>query len=143
MESQHMTQQEFANYVGMSAAALSSIFNERTKPTLNTVEAIKNKIPGISLNWLMFGVGDMYDSESNVIPSVNSDTKEQLLDFNEDDISEPEEVSGSINVLGVQRAPVGATSTEVKYYDKQPLRKITEIRVFFDDQTYESFVPKN
>jgi len=60
MESQHMTQQTFAQFIGMSPALLSSIFNERTKPTINIVEAIKNKIPRISTDWLMFGVGDMY-----------------------------------------------------------------------------------
>jgi hypothetical protein len=29
----------------------------------------------------------------------------------------------------------------VKYIDK-PQRNITEIRIFFDDQTWETFVPK-
>jgi hypothetical protein len=28
----------------------------------------------------------------------------------------------------------------MKNYDKQP-RRVTEIRVFYDDQTWESFVP--
>ncbi len=55
MESQHMTQQTFAQSIGMSPASLSSIFNGRTKPTINIVEAIKNKIPKISTDWLMFG----------------------------------------------------------------------------------------
>lgn len=44
MESQHMTQQDFADYIGISSASLSSIFTGRTKPTLNTVEAIKENI---------------------------------------------------------------------------------------------------
>ena len=57
MESQHMTQTTFASFIGMAPASLSSIFNERTRPTLNTVEAIKSKIPAISLDWLMFGKG--------------------------------------------------------------------------------------
>ena len=43
MEAQHMTQQTFANFIGINAASLSSIFNERTRPTLNIVEAIKSK----------------------------------------------------------------------------------------------------
>ena len=55
MESQHMTQQTFADFIGISSASLSSIFNGRTKPTLNTVEAIKGKFPTISLDWLMYG----------------------------------------------------------------------------------------
>ncbi|MFW5557571.1 MAG: helix-turn-helix domain-containing protein, partial [Prevotella sp.] len=37
MENQHQTQKVFANFIGMSEGALSSIFNGRTKPTLNIV----------------------------------------------------------------------------------------------------------
>ena len=40
MESQHMTQQTFAQFIQISPASLSSIFNDRTKPTLAIVEAI-------------------------------------------------------------------------------------------------------
>ena len=43
MESQHMTQQVFAEFIGVGAATLSSIFNDRTRPTLNIVEAIKKE----------------------------------------------------------------------------------------------------
>src|SRR3712207_7207160 len=60
MEGSHMNQQTFAQFIGMSSASLSSIFTGRTKPTLNIVEAIKNKIPDISTDWLMFGNGEMY-----------------------------------------------------------------------------------
>ena len=57
MESQHMTQQVFADFIGLAPATLSSIYNERTRPTLSVVEAIKKKIPNISTDWLMFGSG--------------------------------------------------------------------------------------
>ena len=60
MESLHKSQQDFAQFIEMSPASLSSIFNGRTKPTLTIVEAIKKKIPDISVEWLLFGVGDMY-----------------------------------------------------------------------------------
>ena len=63
MESQHMTQQTFAQFIQMSPASLSSIFNGRTKPTLTIVEAIKQKIPALSTDWLMFGRGPMYTDE--------------------------------------------------------------------------------
>ena len=59
MESQKMTQQEFADYIGLAPATLSSIFNGRTRPTLNVVEALKKKIPNINIEWLMFGSGEM------------------------------------------------------------------------------------
>ena len=70
MESQKMTQQEFADYIGLAPATLSSIFNGRTRPTLNVVEALKKKIPNISIDWLMFGSGDMFvSSQSDFLES--------------------------------------------------------------------------
>ena len=76
MEEQHMSQQVFADFIGLSPATLSSIFNGRTRPTLNIVEAIKNKIPTISTDWLLMGVGDMYISPSTG-DSTSSDTSQQ------------------------------------------------------------------
>ena len=45
MEDQHMTQQVFADFLQQSPATLSSIFNGRTRPTLQVVDAIKEFIP--------------------------------------------------------------------------------------------------
>ena len=71
MESQHMTQQVFADFIGLAPATLSSIYNERTRPTLSVVEAIKKKIPNISTDWLMFGSGEMYVSSPTLDDSLN------------------------------------------------------------------------
>lgn len=146
MESQHMTQQTFADFIGISSASLSSIFNERTRPTLATVEAIRKKFPTISLDWIMYGTGPMFkddvkfvDSSSGSSSSVNI---EPQLAF-DSHVSSPTRSSGLAggNQVGVQSTPNNPYRTEVKYVDK-PQRQITEIRVYFDDLTYESFVPK-
>ena len=62
MEDKHMTQQVFADFLQQSPATLSSIFNGRTRPTLNIIDSIKTKIPDISIEWLLYGTGDMYIS---------------------------------------------------------------------------------
>ena len=83
MESKHMTQQVFAQFLEMSPASLSSIYNDRTKPTLNIVEAIKKKIPNINTDWLMFGSGDMYVAASTPISTpqeVSKPTENGLFD---------------------------------------------------------------
>lgn len=144
MESQHMTQQTFAQFIQISPASLSSIFNGRTRPTLNMVEAIKNKIPNLSTDWLMFGKEPMYlDSQTSTPTYQNVETKpisQQFLDF--DVPSAPQNVdSEPLFQQGVQNTPIKKTETVVKYVDK-PQRQITEIRIFYDDQTWETFVPK-
>ena len=79
MESQHMTQQSFAAYIDISAASLSNIFGGRTKPTLNTVEAIQKKFPTINLAWLMFGQGEMFQNEaSEVAPTLIEQNGDQV-----------------------------------------------------------------
>ena len=37
--------------------------------------------------------------------------------------------------------PSGLPQNQVKYIDR-PQRKITEMRIFYDDQTWETFTPK-
>lgn len=146
-----MTQQVFAQFIEMSPASLSSIFNGRTKPTLNIIEAIKKKIPDISTDWLMFGSGPMYlDSERALQPSSETSASVSKPVISNDLFSSsplPPTVQAAEIVTQPVSIPNSVKSThlsslreETKIIDK-PQRRVTEIRVFYDDQTWESFVP--
>lgn len=144
MDSLHMGQQHFAKFIGISPASLSSIFNGRTKPTINIVEGIKAKIPNISTEWLVFGSGEMYvDNEgaSSTITEVpNNKISEPMLSFSD---PSPISIESHSAVRSVERLPQNPSKdlfSEVNKVDKKE-RKITEIRVFFDDNTWESFSP--
>lgn len=141
MESQHLSQQSFADVLQISPASLSSIFNDRTKPTLNHVDAIRKKFPLINLDWLLYGNEPMFiNSESDAsTPTVSSPGLEPMLDFGAPAAPSPvaEHIEASTQPV-VHRKPETA---EVKYIDK-PQRQIAEIRIFYDDQTWETFVPK-
>lgn len=177
MEAQHLTQQSFSQLLGISPAQLCGIFKDRTKPTLNIVDAIHQKFPQISLSWLLYGVEPMYvNSEASQEHSpTNSDTAEPThssieglaLDFADgqlgDGVDVPNGASTSPTIYnnrsiinskisqgslfdssqthGVNTTQKIRTQENVKYIDKQQ-RKITEIRIFYDDQTWETFVPK-
>lgn len=148
MEDQHMTQQVFADFLQQSPATLSSIFNGRTRPTLQVIDAIKSKIPDISIEWLLYGTGDMYIShpqgtEESVLGGQMMG-QEQTLNFDSPLPNVTNHQQNGSSIVGFQQ---GVKSThpeiireEVKIVDKQP-RKVTEIRVYYDDQTYETFVP--
>ena len=148
MDAQQMSQQAFAAFIDMSAATLSSIFNGRTKPTLAIVEAIKTKIPNINTDWLMFGSGTMYKSSSEapaVSPSSTSSKTEPMLDFGFDEGSSTGKESKSEpqvkqEIKGVNNTPREMPKTEIKFVDK-PQRHVVEIKVYYDDFTYESFYP--
>lgn len=164
MESQNMNQQSFASYIGISTASLSSILQERTRPTLKTVEAICGKFPNVSLSWLISGEGEMYNTGSGASPISNTpvqpDLFHQNLDFDSPSSTLSEHLATSTDASPFSpvsspslsshdrnrdnydsRSPYQKNVINMKNIDKDP-RRITEIRVFYDDQTWESFVPK-
>lgn len=145
-----MSQQVFAQYIDMSPASLSSIFNGRTQPTLKIVEAIKKKFPNISTDWLMFGSGTMYptqpdgddNSDSGQTTEANAVVdREPTLDFDVAPSPAPQHIASASPTADKGReSHREVIREEVKYIDK-PQRKVMEIRVYYDDLTFESFVP--
>lgn len=152
MEIKNMTQQAFATFTGLSTASVCGILNGRTKPTLATVEAINNAFTNINIDWLMFGKGSMFlednaeDGDSST-PQGEDAGSESALDFGGDNV-QPDLFSGSVQrgASMANRAAGGQMpqrgNINVVYNKEAASRKITEIRVFYDDQTWECFVPK-
>ncbi len=145
MESQHMTQQVFASFIGVSPGTLSSIFTGRTNPTLNIVESIKTKIPSVSSDWLLFGHGQMYADDVATADALSDCSDDggfkNALDFGQTSSALPNDSSQQQFRQGVTGTPNNYQVNAIKISDK-PERRITEIRIFYDDQTWETFVPK-
>lgn len=144
MEEQHMTQQVFADFLNQAPATLSSIFNGRTRPTLNIVNDIKSKFPDISIEWLLYGEGDMYKSASTpteMSPETPVPGTDLLLQFDTPSPA-PHQTTPSATPFqqSVRNTRLESVREELKLLDKTP-RRVTEIRVYYDDQTYETFVP--
>jgi transcriptional regulator with XRE-family HTH domain len=131
MKYQGMSQKEFAATLCIAEGTLSGIFTGRTRPTNNIVNAIHECFPHISINWLMFGEGDMLLDGASSQPSGEASGQADLF------------ASASVPSSEVNSTPTSATQIQevVKYIDK-PQRKITEIRVFYDDGTFETFSSK-
>lgn len=151
MEAQHMSQQVFAEFIGTTPATLSGIFNDRTRPTLNIVESIKKKIPDINTDWLMFGVGSMFrdgeDASSTHMAAAEQPRQgdiflpENFSDYPSTPLQgHPSSVQTTLNNNSVKSTRAEVLRENMNFLDK-PQRKVTEIRVYYDDQTWESFVP--
>lgn len=160
-----MSQQDFAAKLAISPASLSSIFTGRTNPTNNHVQAVHRAFPEVNINWLLFGEGEMYLSRKAgeaAAEQENAAVRSPLpgaenapyasagapsLFIEEAFDAAPKEVSRmGVPTASTRRETVPPRRNEARVgiYAKdidKPVRKIKEIRVFFDDGTYESFVP--
>ena len=125
METQGMNQQTFSERTGISPASLSNIFNKRTRATNNHTIALHRAFPNLNVNWLLFGEGEMFDA-APVLQTPPSPP--------------PTESEGDLMALLRTEAPVHPeqSKTEPPRVERKQ-RQITEIRVFYDDGTYEAF----
>lgn len=132
MKTLGLTQKEFAAKLCVAEGTLSSIFNGRTKPTNNLVNAVHTFFPDISINWLMFGEGDMYASASaeHQDAAVQGDVQ-PALDFPEQPVEQP-----------MMASPILEEIRDTVKNINKPMRRPIEIRVFFDDGTFEIFSPR-
>lgn len=142
VQKEGVTAAQFAEKIGISASSLSHILSGRNNPSLEVVMKIHKACDYISLDWLLYGEGEM---ETDVDSDNNIHFPPSLLDenplFAADRPVSPEyrkenEVKTSVYT------PKEVVREEIKYIEK-PAKKITEIRIFYDNGTYETFKPGN
>ena len=96
------------------------------------------------MEWLLTGQGEMSNTSSDSDPSIESGFDYPL--FAENSVNPSKETGLAENRKEIAlETPVNATKEIVKQeiiYKERPPRKITEIRIFFDDNTYETFKPE-
>ena len=111
MEKENMASGAFAESIGIQQSTLSHILNGRNNPSLDVIMKVHQKYNYVKLEWLLYGQGN---------GTVTPENRREM----------PLESS--------QNTPKEIVKQEIRYIEK-PSRKITEIRIFFDDNTYETF----
>ena len=135
---EHISNADFAERIKVSPATISAILNDRNKPSLDVVTKIHAAFPKISLAWLIDGEGEMYNHKQTV--SAVPELFDENLVNDSNPPSRPEyrkEIASETPV----NTPKEIVKQEIRYIEK-PQRKITEIRIFFDDNTFELFRPE-
>jgi len=139
MRSEGLSAADFADKIGINRSGLSHIINGRNNPSLDFVMKIHNAFPSISLDWLLDGKGEPYEGVS----PKNNDNSEIIFDDDSLFVNhspEKREYRKENESKQPVYTPKEIVKQEIKYIDK-PAKKITEIRIFFDDDTFEIFIP--
>ena len=148
-ESKHLSSTQFADACGIARPSLSQILTGRNKKISDIIIGqIHRAFPELSVVWLLFGEGEMLvadskncpeNNEVEIIPDQSAAVSENSK---ENGVNSPLNVSHSTlnqTVASNLRTPCSQMQIAVKP-EKQ--RKISHITVYYDDQTFETFVPK-
>ena len=144
MQKEEMTAAQFAEKIGLSPSSLSHILNGRNNPSLDVVMKIHKACNYVNLSWLIYGEGKM-EGQPELLKQDDSGISGISL-FDESAFFTPNDTEERENRKEMPLkqpvfTPKEIVREEVKYIEK-PARKITEIRIFFDNGTYETFRPE-
>ncbi len=139
MENEEMTPAQFADSLQINRAVISHILNGRNNPSLDVVSKILADMPHINPSWLINGVGQMY-AEGYDQQSLHKDR--DLFD-----VDDSKTIDSSRNSVDIQETKVNMikkasqlSSIEVNAMQKAYAKKIKQIIIYYDDNTFETFV---
>lgn len=168
MESQRIANSQFADTCRIPRPTLSQLLNGRNKKISDEfIGKIHEAYPHLSVLWLMFGEGEMIINENIGISEPQTDAKiddygERVIDFQDNTIgSNQYQKSPEIesNNFLQSKSPLSAkpkantfelhpphtpqtTTTETKVSISTDCnKKITNIVVFYNDNSFQSFSP--
>jgi transcriptional regulator with XRE-family HTH domain len=166
MKCYNLSSSQFADRTGIQRASVSHILSGRNKPSLEVLLKIYEAFPGLSMEWLMAGIGEgptmpvssaqegfvqpqtvglFAGMESDVVENnafAVSGVAEQVV---APVVKKPRvqpEATRQIDVMPVQ--PEKRKIAQSRQAAQPPVvqRKIKEIRIFYTDGTYETLVPE-
>ena len=135
MERENLNASSFAESINMSQASVSHNIGERNKyPSTDFIIHLSERYKNISLNWLINGEGPMY---------LDGNDQEQASQNAENTVDTPNSSENRLDLsLGMPGNAIQTPEKQSVVYVEKPARKITEIRIFFNDNTYEIFKPE-
>lgn len=138
MEKENLTPAKFADRLQINRAIISHILNGRNNPSLDVVMKILSEMNYINADWLIYGTGSMYKEGFNgPVPSGEPDLFHQVA-TNTGEMSETLEKPRETMSKQIDNT---SQLSENKYVNpvKNNDRKITQIIVYYNDNTFEIF----
>lgn len=126
---------QFAKIIGMKQASLSHILTGRNNPSLDVVMKINQAFPDINLKWLLYGEGEMGTPNYHI---SDTNENEEISDSENEYPIFPKSMLDEFSTA--EQRSSARDSSNIGQKTNVPTRKVVEIRVFYNDGTYETFL---
>jgi len=115
----------FADAIGVQRSSISHILNGRNNPSLDMIIKMLQKFPGLNSEWLLMGIGDMYDKKEN---TVNQSFKELS-------IFDPIPAAPTLPASDPDPKPI----EKEEITPKKTERFVDKVLIFYSDHTYDEY----
>jgi transcriptional regulator with XRE-family HTH domain len=139
LKSENKSSAQLADEIGVQPSGISHILSGRNNPSLDFVLKMLEKYQFLSTDWLLFGKGPMYKD-----PQMQSlFGEENIFNSNIDSRDSNENAKNSVNSSNEQvfrESPPLEISEKVK--SKSFSSGISKIVMFYDDNSFEEYLPR-
>ncbi len=138
MERKGLTAGAFADNIGVAQATISHILGGRNKyPSMDVILRLHERYGEINLAWLLTGEGTMSDEADGVgdYPLLFPENSEKPTNGTVEKENR-KEIASETPALTTKEI----VKQEIIYKETTP-RKIVEIKIFYDNNTFETFQP--
>ncbi len=140
MEKENLTPAKFADKLDINRAVISHILNGRNNPSLDVVTKILELMDHINPEWLIKGSGNIY---KDGVDSGSIRNEPDLFMQEEKIHGQRSDINDYALDSGLKSAFIEPQISDNKAIEthKKNDRKITQIIIYYNDNTFEKFTP--
>jgi len=161
LDLEQLSPSKFADIIGVQRSSISHVLSGRNKPSFDFLQKTLKAFPGLNADWLIQGEGTMYEHMGREIPGSLFDARggppeapvpEDIQRDPEQTVKDPGPTAKDTETAAkdpgptvkdteaAAKAPAPASApVESPQYDQK--RKIVQVMVFYDDDTFRSYGP--
>jgi len=138
LDLEHLTPSKFADLIGVQRSSVSHILSDRNKPSFDFLQKTLKTFPGLKAEWLMLGDGPMYDQMGRESADLFS---QEVPEASEHDSHEAPDIQQQVS-LPLEHAPAEAQDfQDIEEDSSSKSRKVVQVMLFYDDDTFVSYKP--
>ena len=161
LDLEQLSPSKFADIIGVQRSSISHVISGRNKPSFDFLQKTLKAFPGLNASWLMLGEGSMYDQMGRNVSGNLFDSPEEPEEPSEGHISTEEEghtdirtpetaISREAEAEEVHEDPAPAVDAEsrmqaeaLKELASGSKKRIVQVMVIYEDDTFRAFTPSN
>lgn len=152
LDLEQITPSKFADIIGVQRSSVSHVISGRNKPSFDFLQKTLKAFPGLNADWLILGEGSMYEQMGRVASGNLFDppAAQVKTTFPEDISNEEPNVDRIDDFKQTSGVPLNDAVPDETHQEPEVVaqtgtmesntsRKVVQVMVFYDDDTFKSF----
>ncbi|MCK5135103.1 MAG: helix-turn-helix transcriptional regulator [Bacteroidales bacterium] len=142
LDIEKLSPSKFADIIGVQRSSISHVLSGRNKPSFDFLQKTLKAFPGLNADWLIQGEGTMYEHMGRETPGTLFDVPEGPHEIPvPDDIQKQSKEIDQIEDPELDTKDLIQADDTVVSPQNDLKRKIVQVMVFYDNDTFRSYGP--